>query len=93
MLKYSNIQMLVNKLTKNEALRTFYTLLLMCENEGEKRLVDNRFWAVVQELPEHEQKILKADFREAAMNLPKLTDDLLRRVKDYRLFVATKKAA
>lgn len=93
MQKYSNIQKLVNKLTENEALRTFYTLLLMCENVEEKRLVDTRFWDAFQELSESEQKILKADFRDAAKKLPQLTDDLLHRVKDYRIFLAAKQAA
>jgi hypothetical protein len=93
MQKYSKTQILVNKLTKNEALRTFYTLLLMCENDEEKRLVDMRFWAAFQGSTESEQKTLKADFRDAAKNLPQLTDDLLHRVKDYRLFLAAKQAA
>ena len=93
MYKYSSIQRLVNKLTDNEALRTFYTLLLMGENEEEKRLTDARFWAALKELPEQEQAILRDDFKAAAKKLPQLTDDLLHRVKDYRLFLATKQAA
>ena len=91
--KYSNIQKLVNKLTENEALRTFYTLLLMCENEDEKRLVDARFWAAFAELPENEQMLLKVDFRDAVKKLPFLTEDLLYRVKDYRAFLTAKQAA
>ena len=91
--RYSSIQKLVNKLTDNEALRTFYTLLLMGENEDEKRLIDARFWAAFKELPKNEQVVLKTDFKKAAMRLPQLTDDLLHRVKDYRLFLATKQAA
>jgi hypothetical protein len=93
MYKYSNIQTLVSKLTENEALRTFYTLLLMSENEEEKRLIDARFWAAFAELPENEQMSMKADFKDAVKKLPLMTDDLLHRVKDYRTFLATKQAA
>ena len=91
--KYSNIQKLVNKLTENDALRTFYTLLLMSENEEEKRLVDARFWAAFQNLTDDEKIRLKADFKETVKKLPLLTEDLLIRVKDYKIFLATKQAA
>jgi hypothetical protein len=93
MYKYSNIQKLVNKLTENEALRTFYTLLLMSENEEDKQRVDARFWAAFAELPENEQTAMKIDFKEAVKKLPFMTDDLHHRVKEYRTFLAAKQAA
>ena len=93
MLKYAQVHQLVSKLTENDVLRTFYTLLLMAETEEEKGKIDSKFWHELKELPKEEQEVLKAAFREATRKLPVLTKDLWMRVKDFSVSQFPKKAA
>ena len=93
MLKYAQVHQLVSKLTENDILKTFYTLLLMAETGEEKEKIDSNFWRELKSLPIDEQAVLKLAFREATRKLPLLTNDLLMRVKDFSLSQAPKKAA
>ena len=93
MFKYAQVYQLVSKLTENDVLKTFYTLLLMAETEDEKGKIDARFWLEFKSLPSEEQADLKRSFREATQKLPFLTNDLLVRVKEYSLSQIPKKAA
>ena len=93
MLKYSQVYQLISKLTENDVLKTFYTLLLMAETEEERLKIDSKFWDELKSLPSEEQTVLKSAFREATRKLPFLTNDLLMRVKDFSVSRFPKKAA
>ncbi len=83
MLIFANVNRLVTKLTDNEALRTYYTLLLMAETDASKSDIDNRFWNEFDVLPEFEQKTMKEELKKVVKKLPELTADLRDRVVDF----------
>ena len=83
MLIFANVNRLVTKLTDNEALRTYYTLLLMAETDASKSGIDNRFWNEFDALPEFKQKTMKEELKKVVKKLPELTADLRDRVVDF----------
>lgn len=83
MQKFAEVNRLVTKLTDNEALRTYYTLLLMAETDASKADIDNRFWNEFDALPEFEQKTMKEELKKVVKKLPELTADLRDRVVDF----------
>lgn len=78
--KFAQVNRIVTKLTENEALRTYYTLLLMAETDVSKSDIDNRFWIEFDALSENEQKIIREELKKVVKKLPELTTDLLDRV-------------
>jgi hypothetical protein len=80
MQKFAHVNRLVTKLTENEALRTYYTLLLMAETDTSKSDIDNRFWNEFDALSENEQKILREELKKVVKKLPDLAADLQDRV-------------
>jgi hypothetical protein len=83
MQKFAQVNRLVNKLTENEALRTYYTLLLMAETDASKSDIDNRFWNEFDALSEFEQKTMKEELKKVVKKLPELTADLLNRTVGF----------
>ena len=93
MQKFAEVNRLVTKLTDNEALRTYYTLLLMAETDAVKSDIDNRFWNEVDALPEFEQKTMKEELKKVVKKLPELAADLRDRVVDFSEKIRTRQAA
>jgi hypothetical protein len=83
MQKFAQVNRLVTKLTENEALRTYYTLLLMAETDASKSDIDNRFWNEFDALSENEQKTMREELKKVVKKLPELTADLLNRVVSF----------
>jgi hypothetical protein len=82
--KYFNINKLVNRLTDNEALKTYYTLLLMADTPSEKEAVDMRFWQKFDELPTDEKRMMRLALQEVEKNLLAETKNLHQEVKAYK---------
>jgi hypothetical protein len=82
--KYFNINKLVNRLTDNEGLKTYYTLLLMADTPSEKETVDNRFWQKFDELPTEEKRLMRLALQEVEKNLLAETKNLHQEVKSYK---------
>jgi hypothetical protein len=93
MQKFAQVNRLVTKLTENEALRTYYTLLLMAETDASKSDIDNRFWNEFDALSENEQKTLRDELKKVVKKLPELTADLLNRVVGFSEKNRAKQAA
>jgi hypothetical protein len=93
MQKFAQVNRLVTKLTENEALRTYYTLLLMAETDASKSDIDNRFWNEFDALSENEQKTLRDELKKVVKKLPELTTDLLNRVVGFSEKNRAKQAA
>ena len=85
--RYANVNKLVNRLTDNEALKTYYTLLLMAESEEAKLLVDKQFWLKFEELNAIEKDPIRLAFQQAERNLLKETKLLKQDVNDYKAFI------
>ena len=80
-----NVNKLVNNLVaENAALKTYYTLLLMAENEVEKTAVDKRFWSTFQSLSPVEQTDLRRALQAAEKNLLTTTKELHQEVRDFK---------
>ena len=84
---YSNVNKLVNRLTDNEALKTYYTLLLMAESEEAKLMVDKQFWLKFEELNAAEKDPIRLAFQQAERNLLTETKMLSQDVNDYKAFI------
>ena len=82
--KYFSINKLVNRLTDNEALKTYYTLLLMADTPSEKEAVDARFWQKFDELPIDEQASMRTALQKVEKKLLAETKDLHQEVKQYK---------
>ena len=82
--RYYNVFKLINSLTDNEALKTYYTLLLMADTPSEKEAVDKRFWQKFGELPQEEKVLMRRALQEAEKNLLTATKKLHQEVNDYK---------
>ena len=82
--KYFSINKLVNRLTDNEALKTYYTLLLMADTPSEKEVVDARFWQKFDELPKEEKALMRLALQSVEKNLLAETKNLHQEVKAYK---------
>ena len=82
--KYFSINKLVNRLTDNEALKTYYTLLLMADSLSEKEAVDARFWQKFDELPAEEKASMRMALQKVEKNLLAETKSLHQEVKQYK---------
>lgn len=82
--KYFNVNKLVNSLTQNEGLKTYYTLLLMADTPSEKESVDTRFWQKFDELPIEEKKIMRLALQEVEKNLLAEAKNLHQKVKQFK---------
>jgi hypothetical protein len=76
MYKYRNVNKLVMQLTDDEALRTFFTIYLMCENEEERSKIDETFMGEIELLEDAEKVIIKEKLKQSLLNLPKLLNQL-----------------
>jgi hypothetical protein len=93
MYKYRNVNKLVMQLTDDEALRTFFTLYLMCENEDERSKIDETFMAEIELLEHTEKVIIKEKLKQSLLNLPKLLNQLEQNVNFMLEKQKMKKAA
>ena len=82
--RYVNVNKLVNSLTNNAALKTYYTLLLMAEDTVAKDIVDQHFWQKFEELPKDEKGFLRKALQEAEKNLLLVTQNLHQEIRDWK---------
>ena len=81
--RYANVNKLVNELTDNPVLKTYYTLLLMGETTAEKDAEDERFWEKFDALEPDEQTVIRRAFQEAEKNLLTVAKNLNQKFTDY----------
>ncbi len=91
--KYLVVNRLINKLTKDEALQTFFTLFLMAQNVAEKQHIEQQFWAEMDALSSNEKKEMRIKLQATFLKLPELTAELHRRVADFQEEQSLKLAA
>ena len=85
--RYINVNKLVNKLTDNEALKTYYTLLLMADSADAKLLIDKQFWHKFEEITSTEKDQIRLAFQQAECNLLKEAKLLSQEVNDFKASV------
>ena len=85
--RYINVNKLVNRLTDSEALKTYYTLLLMADSEEAKLLIDKQFWLKFEEINAADKSQIRLAFQQAERNLLKETKLLRQEVNDYKASV------
>lgn len=66
--KYISAHKIVMKLTEDEALRTFFTLYFMEDDDVKRDIIDAEFWAEVNLLPDSEKAIMKEKLRQTFRN-------------------------
>jgi hypothetical protein len=74
--EYSSVNKFVNRVTENEALRTFFTLLLMSNNNEQKKIVELDFWATVEALDADNKENLLESYRLTLPQLLKMSREL-----------------
>jgi hypothetical protein len=67
--RYISVNKFVNRVTENEALRTFFTLLLMSNSTEQKKIVERDFWESVDALDPDIRENLFESYR---LTLPQL---------------------
>ena len=82
--RYLNVNNLVNNLTNNAALKTYYTLLLMADTSDEKEAVDKRFWQKFEELPQTDKTLMRRALQAAEKQLLLATQKVHQEVKTYK---------
>jgi NADH:ubiquinone oxidoreductase subunit len=91
--KYISVNKIVMKVTEDEALRTFFTLYLIEDDETKRAIIDKQFWAEVEALPENQKVIMRKKLSACFRQLPFVVAEW---GKDVDAFIANyqpKKAA
>jgi hypothetical protein len=89
--KYKNIYQIVEKLTQNDVLRTFFIVYLM--NEGSNRAaIESQFWQDMDALPVSEKSILTDEFRQSFFKLPHLIKEIRTETQSLKLEMLPKAA-
>ncbi|MDZ7879255.1 MAG: hypothetical protein U5L45_16355 [Saprospiraceae bacterium] len=91
--KYINVNRLVNRLTDNEALKTYYTLILMADTQEAKMATDKQFWQSFEMTNPTAKAAIRLAFQEAERNLLAETKRLRQDVTDYQSAIKLKIAA
>lgn len=91
--KYISVYRTVCELTENEALRTFYTLILMSDNLEQRLEFEKKFVQELSSLPDTEQEELKSAWRNSLKSLLTATKTLHQDVIDYGASVFPKRRA
>ena len=91
--RYANVNKLVNELTDNPVLKTYYTLLLMEETIAEKDAVADRFWEKFDALEPDEKTVIRRAFQEAEKNLLTVAKNLNQKFTDYAASLESLKQA
>ena len=91
--KYISVNKIIMKVTDDEALRTFFTIYLIEDDEAKRDVIDKQFWAEMETMPENEKALMRkklaACFRQLLLVVAEWGNDVDR-------FIATnqpKKAA
>ncbi len=82
MYRYARVQKIVNKLTNDDRLRTFFTLYLMCKQDQERTKIQADFWNEFEMLSKKQQSVIRAELTKGFKELPGLAADLLDRFRD-----------
>ena len=91
--KYISVYRTVCELTTNEALRTFYTLVLMSDSLEQRLELEKKFVQDLSTLPHIEQDALKAEWRNSLKNLLTVTKTLRQDAVDYNVSLQIKRQA
>jgi hypothetical protein len=80
--RYISVNKFVNRVTENEALRTFFTLLLMSNNNEQKKVIEHDFWESVEALDVENRENLLESYRLTLPQLLKMSRELRSEVID-----------
>jgi hypothetical protein len=90
--RYISVNKFVNRVTENEALRTFFTLLLMSNNDEQKKIVEQDFWKTVEALDAESKENVLHSYRLTLPQLLKISRELRSEVIDLNKNYAQKAA-
>ena len=93
MRKYISVYRTVCELTESEALRTFFTLILMSNSLEQRREFEKKFVEDLATLPIEEQEELKLAWRNSLKNLLVATKALHQEAIDYNATLFPKRQA
>ena len=89
--KYKNVYQIVEKLTQNDVLRTFFIVYLM--NEGDSRVaIESQFWRDMDALSVSEKNILTDEFRQSFFKLPHLIKEIRSKTQTLKMEMLPKAA-
>ncbi len=89
--KYTYVNDLVNRLTENKSLRTFYTLYLMAETDEVRLKLNQSFKEASLSLEGEALNNFKKDFTDSFKNIMPLVKDLNNRVAEFAASLNLKK--
>lgn len=92
MTRYINVSKFVNNVTNNDALKTFFTLLLMAQNAEQKQAIEKDFWQAVEKLDAENRESLMADYRQTLPQLLQISRNLRAEIKDLARISISKAA-
>ena len=81
---YAHVNEIVNKLTVNKTLQTFFTLFLMAEDDVKRSAILNDFQNAWNDLSGEEYEDMKKAFTVSFKNILPLAKDLRRRVDAFK---------
>lgn len=81
------------QVTEDEALRTFFTLYLIEEDEAKRAIIDKAFWAEVEALPENQRVMMRQKLSACFHQLPSVVAEWGNDVDAFIAKYQPKKAA
>lgn len=84
--KYISVNKIVMKITEDEALRTFFTLYLIEDDDKKRDKIDEQFWAEIERLPENQKGIMREKLSACFRQLPTVVADW---AKDVDTFISS----
>jgi hypothetical protein len=91
--KYISVNKIVMQVTEDEALRTFFTLYLIEEDEEKRAIIDKAFWAEVEALPENQRVMMRQKLSACFRQLPSVVAEWGNDVDAFIAKYQPKKAA
>ena len=84
--KYISVNKIVMKITEDEALRTFFTLYLIEDDDKKRDKIDEQFWEEIERLPENQKGIMREKLSACFRQLPTVVADW---AKDVDTFISS----
>ena len=91
--KYTYVNDVVNRLTDNKSLQTFYTLFLMADTDEERLKLNNSFKEASLSLEGEALNNFKKDFTDSFKKIMPLVKDLNSRVAEFAASMKLNKQA
>ena len=91
--KYIIVNKIVMQITDDEALRTFFTLYLIEDDETRRAIIDKEFWVEVEVLAENQRMMMRKKLSACFRQLPSVVAEWGKDVDTFITDYQPKKAA